>query len=101
MPHWAALLQSTQAPEPLQKSPVPHAVLMAKLVNVGVPAEQLSLVHWLLSFGRSVLSTAFVVPPAPLQRCSRESPAVWLTVGSPVLRAVLVRSQVLLLQVKV
>jgi hypothetical protein len=94
------MVQSTQLPAPLQKSPVPQAVLMATLVNVGVPAEHVSVVHALLSFGTSVLAMVFIVPPAPLHSSRRQLPAVWSPGGRSVPDATFTVPQVLLLHVK-
>ena len=99
MPHWLAAVQSTQAPEPLQKSPEPHAVLMAVGGLLGVPAVHTSLVHAFPSTGRSVLNAVLTATPAPLHSCTRQSPVVWLPGGRSVPMAVFTVPQVLLLQV--
>ena len=76
MPHWLAMVQSTQAPEPLQKSPEPQAVLAAVGGLLGVPAVHTSLVHALPSTGRSVLNAVLTVLPAPLHSSTWQLPAV-------------------------
>ena len=101
VPHCAALLQSTQVPVPLQKSPLPQAKLSAWFGLLGVPALHTSLVQGLPSTGTSVLKTAFTATPAPLHSCTRQSPVVWLPGGRSVPLAVLLVPQVLLLHVKV
>ena len=82
--HWVAVVQSTHVPEPLQKSPLPHAVLMALFGLLGVPDVQMSLVHELPSTNTSLSSTALVVPPTPLQRSSRQLPVTCIPAGSAV-----------------
>ena len=65
-PHWLAMVQSTHAPAPLQKSPAPHAVFAASGGLLGTPPVQTSLVHCSPSTGRSVLNAVLMVLPAPL-----------------------------------
>ena len=90
VPHCVALLQSTQAPEPLQKSPEPHAKSAGRLGLLGVPALHTSLVQAFPSTGRSVLKTEFTTAPEPLHSCTRQSPLDWLPAGKSVPAAVLV-----------
>ena len=92
-------MQSTQLPEPLQKSPEPHAVLMARFGLVGVPAVQMSPVQALPSTGRSVLNVFCTGLPEPLHSHSLQSPVVWFPGGRSVPMAALVNPHVLLLQV--
>ena len=66
VPHWAAAVQSTHAPLPLQKSPVPHAKFSARFGLLGTPAVHESAVHSLPSTGTTVLSATLRVAPMPL-----------------------------------
>jgi hypothetical protein len=90
------MVQSTQLPEPLQKSPLLHAVLIALFGLLGVPDVQTLSVQGFASTGRSLSSTALVVPPTPLQRSSRQSPDTCMATGSAVPLLVLEVAQVLL-----
>ena len=59
-------------------------------VNVGVPAEHVSLVQLLPSLGRSLLSATLRTAPIPLHSSTWQSAAVWLPPGKSMPAVVLV-----------
>jgi AMMECR1 domain-containing protein len=84
--HWVGALHCTQAPPALHTVPLPwlHAVSTGLRGCEGTPAVQTSLVHWLpSSAGRSVLSAALTMLPAPSHWFFLQSPAVWALVAVP------------------
>jgi hypothetical protein len=83
VPHCVALLQSTHAPAPLQKSPVPHAVFSASGGLLGAPAVHTSAVHALPSTGTSLSKARDTVAPAPSHSRRWQLPAVCPGSGVP------------------
>ena len=89
-----------QVPVALQKRPEPwlQAVPAGALGFDGAPAVQTSCVHWLPSFGRSLLSAAVAIPPEPSHTLDWQSPGVCAAIGVPA--ATLLKPQVLFVQLR-
>ena len=82
--HCEATLHATHAPVALQKAPPfwVHTVLTATVGFDGVPFVQTSLVHWLLSTGRSLFVLTTMGAPKPSHSFVLQSPAVCVATGT-------------------